>query len=158
MEYERLKEQVEQAEEDPNAVYLKTIHGSKGLEFDNVFIVTDGTTRDYDEAGRLLYVAMTRARKNLELRTTGYQSLSQKDHTTTSIKDFHQAIRKLFQEDQEKSEKTLISKKLAHNKVVVFRKDDSEFSKIMESHKKYLEEKSDQGSKDNNDWDFTEGW
>lgn len=158
MEYERLKEQVEQAEEDPNAVYLKTIHGSKGLEFDNVFIITDGTTRDYDEAGRLLYVAMTRARKNLELRTTGYQSLSQKDHTATSIKDFHQAIRKLFQEDQEKSEKTLISKKLAHNKVVVFRKDDSEFSKIMESHKKYLEEKSDQGSKDNNDWDFTEGW
>ncbi len=61
-----------------NPAFL-TFHASKGLEFDNVFIpgVIEGRipargidlTQDIDEERRLLYVAMTRAKKKLFLYT-----------------------------------------------------------------------------------------
>jgi len=57
-------------------VTLSTVHSAKGLEWDNVFLIwmTDGwfpSSRfqdefdDYDEERRLLYVATTRAKKEL---------------------------------------------------------------------------------------------
>ena len=64
---------------DVQAVRLMTIHASKGLEFDHVFIVgleqglfpsqRDGESSDKDaeEERRLMYVALTRARKELYL-------------------------------------------------------------------------------------------
>ena len=62
-------------------VYLTTVHGSKGLEFDMVFIpgMTDGcfppyssrTEEQYEEERRLLYVAITRAKKILYI--SGYR-------------------------------------------------------------------------------------
>ena len=63
------------------AVQLSTIHGAKGLEFDHVFVTgveedllphyycTDGHD-EVEEERRLLYVAMTRARKRLVLTHT----------------------------------------------------------------------------------------
>ena len=65
-------------EENPNCVVLMTIHSSKGLEFDNVFIVgmeenlfpsTLALTskKEIEEERRLFYVAMTRAKKTLTL-------------------------------------------------------------------------------------------
>jgi DNA helicase-2/ATP-dependent DNA helicase PcrA len=65
-------------EENPNCVVLMTIHSSKGLEFDNVFIVgmeenlfpsTLALTskKEIEEERRLFYVAMTRAKKVLTL-------------------------------------------------------------------------------------------
>lgn len=78
--------------EDENAVQLLTAHGSKGLEFDHVFIINATDTMwgekvrvkasditfpphlrlrqnngDYDERLRLFYVAMTRARHHLHI-------------------------------------------------------------------------------------------
>lgn len=64
---------------DDNCVTMMTIHSSKGLEFDNVFLVgwADGIfptarvlqeidiVRALEEERRLAYVAITRARKNL---------------------------------------------------------------------------------------------
>lgn len=53
------------------AIMLTTIHGSKGLEADNVFVVgaADGllplSSGDEDEEFRLFYVAITRAKDNL---------------------------------------------------------------------------------------------
>lgn len=44
-----------------------TIHGSKGLEFDDVILLTNGGFNNMDEAERLLYVGMTRAKKRLVL-------------------------------------------------------------------------------------------
>ena len=46
-----------------NGVSIMTIHKSKGLEFPNVFVagVCSGLLENWDEALRLLYVAMTRA-------------------------------------------------------------------------------------------------
>ena len=82
---ERLLERValstsEGVEADPNRVSLLTVHSTKGLEFSRVYIVgvEDYTFPGYqaterhiqpeiEEARRLLYVAMTRARDRLVL-------------------------------------------------------------------------------------------
>ena len=68
----------ERAEKKEKAkVHLLTVHGAKGLEFDNVWIpdcnekiFPHGTMPDesaVEEERRIFYVAMTRAKKNLEL-------------------------------------------------------------------------------------------
>ncbi len=67
-----------QAEAGQDAVQLMTVHASKGLEFDCVFITGmeeglfphENSMNDYDgleEERRLMYVAITRARKRLYL-------------------------------------------------------------------------------------------
>ena len=59
-----------------NGVHLMTIHASKGLEFDNVFIpsvedeIIPSKYGDIEEERRLFYVAMTRAKKELFLSMT----------------------------------------------------------------------------------------
>ena len=67
--------------DDGKGVVIATVHGSKGLEFDTVFIVgceekafpiTRDDKDDIEEERRLMYVAITRARKDLFL--TGAQS------------------------------------------------------------------------------------
>jgi hypothetical protein len=56
-----------------NRIILSTVHGSKGLEFDYVFIIgfVDGhfplLLCDIEEERRLFYVAVTRAKKSLEI-------------------------------------------------------------------------------------------
>ncbi len=66
------------------AVSLLTAHGSKGLEFDTVFIggLVEGIFPyegvDVEEERRLFYVALTRARKEVFL--SGYNGL----HTAPS--------------------------------------------------------------------------
>lgn len=67
-------------EGDPKGVRLSTVHASKGLEFDVVFITgleqdlfphkamdSKGRSRDDEEERRLFYVALTRARKKIYL-------------------------------------------------------------------------------------------
>lgn len=58
----------------PKGVQLQTMHGSKGLEFDHVWIVgTESTTvpspksPNYEEERRLMYVAITRAKDVLHM-------------------------------------------------------------------------------------------
>ena len=63
----------EHAEATPNTVFLSTFHGSKGLEWDNVFLVRmndEVFPQQKDEENvlqerRLFYVAVTRARRTL---------------------------------------------------------------------------------------------
>ena len=62
---------------DPNSVQLMTIHKAKGLEFPIVFVagVNDGVlphknSENIDEEKRLMYVAMTRAEKILNISST----------------------------------------------------------------------------------------
>lgn len=71
-----LQTDVDQLEDKSNTVFLMTMHNAKGLEFDYVFIVglEDGlipharsieSEIDLEEERRLLYVAITRAKKNV---------------------------------------------------------------------------------------------
>ena len=67
-------------------IILSTIHKSKGLEYDNVFIIDlvkgefpliyDYKNREncLEEERRMFYVAMTRARDNLHLITLKYRN------------------------------------------------------------------------------------
>jgi ATP-dependent DNA helicase RecQ len=48
-------------------VHLGTMHSAKGLEFDHVMLLDDGTLADTSEERRLLYVALTRARRSLQI-------------------------------------------------------------------------------------------
>lgn len=82
--YEHIKEYTKQMklmamskESDPNAVTLATLHSSKGLEFENVYIIdaNEGIMpykkavleKDIEEERRLFYVGMTRAKTNLSV-------------------------------------------------------------------------------------------
>ena len=63
-----------------NRVILSTMHGTKGLEFDNVYIVdmNEGTfpsalSTDIEEERRLFYVAITRAMKKLVICYDGHK-------------------------------------------------------------------------------------
>ena len=70
----------EGVEADPHRVNLLTLHAAKGLEFDRVYIVgvedneipgykamEENRRTEIEEARRLLYVGMTRARERLIL-------------------------------------------------------------------------------------------
>lgn len=77
---EELKRQSQQKETDPEAITFMTMHGSKGLEFDLVFIIGANETitpykkaetkEEVEEERRMFYVAMTRARKKLIISYT----------------------------------------------------------------------------------------
>ena len=77
---EELKRQSQQKETDPEAITFMTMHGSKGLEFDLVFIIGANETitpykkaetkEEGEEERRMFYVAMTRARKKLIISYT----------------------------------------------------------------------------------------
>ena len=72
----------EKAQQKKNVAQLMTAHGSKGLEFDSVWIV--GAEEEAfphkdsscEEERRLFYVAMTRAKKNLVISKSGKKSPS----------------------------------------------------------------------------------
>lgn len=77
---EELKRQSQQKETDPETITFMTMHGSKGLEFDLVFIIGANETitpykkaetkEEVEEERRMFYVAMTRARKKLIISYT----------------------------------------------------------------------------------------
>ena len=69
---------LEQYNEDDDAVVMMTMHSAKGLEFPNVYLVgfedglfpgmrAIGDTEEMEEERRLCYVAITRAKKNLTI-------------------------------------------------------------------------------------------
>lgn len=51
--------------EDGETIFVSTIHKAKGKEFDNIFLMLENFDIATDEAKRLLYVGMTRAKQNL---------------------------------------------------------------------------------------------
>lgn len=56
---------------DSETVIVSTVHKAKGKEFDNVFILLSSLDIFNDEDKRVLYVAMTRAKTNLQIHYTG---------------------------------------------------------------------------------------
>jgi len=57
--------------ENGETIFVSTIHKAKGKEFDNVFILLENFNPTSDEAKRQLYVAMTRAKRNLTIHLNG---------------------------------------------------------------------------------------
>ncbi len=53
--------------ENGETIFVSTIHKAKGKEFDNVFVLLENFNPSTDEAKRQLYVAMTRAKRNLTI-------------------------------------------------------------------------------------------
>lgn len=53
--------------ENGETIFVSTIHKAKGKEFDNVFLMLENFNAATDEAKRQLYVAMTRAKRNLTI-------------------------------------------------------------------------------------------
>lgn len=53
--------------ENGETIFVSTIHKAKGKEFDHVFLMLENFNPTTDEAKRLLYVAMTRAKINLTI-------------------------------------------------------------------------------------------
>ena len=51
------------------AILVSTIHKAKGREYDRVFILLDQFNTETEAAKRLVYVAMTRAKKHLNMHT-----------------------------------------------------------------------------------------
>lgn len=89
-----LKQKISQASNVKSQLTLSTFHSSKGLEFDHVYIIDamDGIIPSKEEknddellseAARLFYVAMTRARKNLEILT--YKEKNMKKQTESEF-------------------------------------------------------------------------
>ncbi|MGL5378577.1 ATP-dependent helicase [Clostridium sp.] len=73
---ENVKEQIEESKETKKGVILSTIHGVKGMEFKNVFIINcdeetiphkSSMDDNIEEERRLFYVGITRAINNLYL-------------------------------------------------------------------------------------------
>lgn len=56
-------------DQDPEIIYVSTIHKSKGREFDSVYMMIKNMDAQRDEERRALYVGMTRARNNLYIHT-----------------------------------------------------------------------------------------
>lgn len=52
-------------------IFVSTIHKAKGREFDNVYLLLNGFKFGTDEVKRQLYVAMTRAKRNLTIHYNG---------------------------------------------------------------------------------------
>jgi DNA helicase-2/ATP-dependent DNA helicase PcrA len=75
--------------DESESVLLMTLHGSKGLEFDNVYLVgceegflpmaRTGEEPNTEEERRLMYVGMTRARKELNLLHCGVRRIFGQD-------------------------------------------------------------------------------
>ena len=57
--------------ENGETIFVSTIHKAKGKEFDNVFLMLENFNPATDEAKRQLYVAMTRAKRNLTIHLNG---------------------------------------------------------------------------------------
>ena len=82
-----------QQNQNPESVALATLHSSKGLEYDNVYIidVNEGIMpykkavldNEVEEERRMFYVGMTRAKKKLHL-----YSIEQLNHKNTDISRF----------------------------------------------------------------------
>jgi len=81
LEEAALQSDQDELSEEMGAVSLMTVHASKGLEFDAVFVtgleqglfpsLRDDESRDEEEERRLFYVALTRARERLYLTYAG---------------------------------------------------------------------------------------
>jgi DNA helicase-2/ATP-dependent DNA helicase PcrA len=108
LEEAALQSDQDELAEEKSAVALMTVHASKGLEFDAVFITgmeqglfpstREDEKRDPEEDRRLFYVALTRARKRLFLSYAGQRMKYGSREFTIPSEFIHDIDSRLLQE------------------------------------------------------------
>lgn len=107
LEWVRLRTDLDSMAEDGDAVTLMTVHSSKGLEFDTVFVggmeegifphmTSISEASGYEEERRLAYVAITRARKKLYLSCAQTRKLfgqTNANQISSFLRDIPQELR-----------------------------------------------------------------
>jgi DNA helicase-2/ATP-dependent DNA helicase PcrA len=103
----------DELKEDSDSVRLMTVHASKGLEFEHVFISgmeqdlfpfkhldEDGVNqKEEEEERRLFYVALTRARKKVHLSYTLIRTVYGSQRVNTPSEFIEDIERDLIEED-----------------------------------------------------------
>ena len=113
---------VEEYKDDDNRINLMTVHSVKGLEFDYVFVVgmEEGIfphmnslmeEAEVEEERRLMYVAITRAKKALHLVNTRRRTLFGKDQINPSSRFINEIDEDLV-ESNVKEQKNTIEEKI----------------------------------------------
>ncbi len=108
LEWVRLRTDLDAASDDGRAVTLMTVHSSKGLEFDCVFVAgmeellfphmnSIGDAASVEEERRLAYVAITRARKSLYLTCAAQRQLFGSTHVNPVSRFLHEIPQELRQ-------------------------------------------------------------
>jgi len=108
LEWVRLRTDLDSATDDGRAVTLMTVHSSKGLEFDCVFVAgmeeslfphmnSIGDAKSVEEERRLAYVAITRARKHLYLTCASQRQLFGSTHVNPVSRFLHEIPQELRQ-------------------------------------------------------------
>lgn len=126
---ENLKGTIEDAKNNKNedSVTLTTIHSSKGLEFDNVYIIdlvegdfpslsslelsSLGNIKPLEEERRLFYVGMTRARNNLNLLSFNYRNNERVFYSSFIVE-----LEELMNLSEAKNHKFKVNSNIIHNK------------------------------------------
>lgn len=101
IEWVRLRTDLDAATDDGNAVTLMTVHSSKGLEFDCVWVAgmeetlfphmnSVGDAAAVEEERRLAYVAITRARRRLCLTCAQQRQLFGQSHANPVSRFIHE--------------------------------------------------------------------
>lgn len=125
--------QMSEEEDDPgNVVTLSTLHGSKGLEFDIVFLIgceegliphqrtlevraTDAMAQDIEEERRLFYVGVTRARQRLELSRCKHRVQRGKPVPRTPCRFLADIPPELLEEHEVKDASPMSTNEMAQN-------------------------------------------
>jgi DNA helicase II / ATP-dependent DNA helicase PcrA len=100
-----------------NVVTFSTFHSSKGLEYEKVYMIdlvdgvipsSDDSGENMEEATRLFYVGMTRAKKDLELL-----SYRERDERATKESVFVKAVRNIMRPPEEQPQNARVRKQMA---------------------------------------------
>ena len=117
-----------------NTVSMMTVHAAKGLEFDTVFLVNfnegifpssrsvdEGGQKSLEEERRLLYVAMTRAKKKLFISwNTGYSYMQEMFKTPSRFRlEIPEEYVFSDKKEEPKKEKTYSTQALTGKKTIV---------------------------------------
>lgn len=101
-----------QSKEEKHGIKLMTVHASKGLEFDYVFITgleeglfpqerDEGTLEEREEERRLFYVAITRARKKVFLSHAAERTIFGSRNITVPSRFLEDISSELFEDGEE---------------------------------------------------------
>lgn len=117
---------IEDYKDDPNRISLMTVHSVKGLEFPYVFItgLEEGifphknsfSSDELEEERRLMYVAITRAKKKLYLTNTKRRMLYGVESPSISSRFIKEISEDLIENENKEEKKVVFKEKMLYDK------------------------------------------